>query len=187
MSIAMMLHPTNRQAILETECDFASIHRCLAALPRNSCRVGWKVRLGGDGYVSDEEHHVDDNRDDNRTVSTDLDMSMAPEDNSMGLLIPDDHGEGDDGVSVATGSSGMRTNASSLNNIGPIAFFPDKERVPFQDLIDTALVYMRRFPPRCLVPLSRRYFKEDLLFRTFPYSNHHRVGRWQQLPNPIGS
>jgi hypothetical protein len=100
MSIAMMLHPTNRQAILETECDFASIHQCLAALPRNSCRVGWKVRLGGDGYVSDEEHHVDDNRDDIRTVSTDLDMSMASEDNSMGLLIPDDHDDGDDGVSA---------------------------------------------------------------------------------------
>jgi hypothetical protein len=148
VSIAMMLHPTNRQAILQTECDFASIHQCLAMLPRNSCRVGWKVRLGGDGYVSDEEG------DDDRTASTDLDYSMASEDLNMGQTP-------EDCASITSDGTGM--GLSSLQNVGPIGFVMDKEPVPFQGLIDTALVYMRRFPPRCLVPLSRRYFKEDLL------------------------
>ena len=68
VSIAMMTHPINRTQILSTDCDFAALHQCLAGLPRNSCRVGWKQRWDGGGYESDEE----DPGMDDRTASTDL-------------------------------------------------------------------------------------------------------------------
>jgi len=57
MSVAMILHPVNRIEILETDCDFASVHNALAGLPRNSSNVGWKTV--GDGYMSAEEDDGD--------------------------------------------------------------------------------------------------------------------------------
>jgi hypothetical protein len=58
-SLAMMTHPFNRQMVMETDCDFAALHHCLASLPKHSCKVGYKERKV-DGcdvvtYVSDDE------------------------------------------------------------------------------------------------------------------------------------
>ena len=60
MSLAMICHPYNRQAILETDCDFAALHQCLASLPKHSCKVGYKAQaVEGMAnvvvYVSDDE------------------------------------------------------------------------------------------------------------------------------------
>ncbi len=59
-SLAMMTHPYNRQRILETDCDFAALHQCLASLPKHSCKVGYKEQKvdGFDNvvvYVSDDD------------------------------------------------------------------------------------------------------------------------------------
>jgi len=43
-ALSMMTHPYNRRLILETDCDFAALHQCLASLPKHSCQVGYKVR-----------------------------------------------------------------------------------------------------------------------------------------------
>lgn len=146
VSIAMMLHPINRRLILHTDCDFAALHHCLAMLPRNSCRVGWKQRLDG-GFESDEEG-VDD-----RTVSTDMDSQHW--DNSL---------LGGASMSLATQSSmAAASGNSSLNSfsIGPISVESTYERVPFQTLIDKGLEYMRRYPPRCLLKLAQKYHRDQ--------------------------
>jgi hypothetical protein len=54
VSLAMMLHPMNRNLLLTTDCDFATLHQCLAMLPRNLCRVGFKQRWDGEGFEDDE-------------------------------------------------------------------------------------------------------------------------------------
>eukprot|EP00535_Pseudo-nitzschia_heimii_P013529 CAMPEP_0197198752 /NCGR_PEP_ID=MMETSP1423-20130617/33532_1 /TAXON_ID=476441 /ORGANISM="Pseudo-nitzschia heimii, Strain UNC1101" /LENGTH=1067 /DNA_ID=CAMNT_0042652589 /DNA_START=190 /DNA_END=3390 /DNA_ORIENTATION=+ len=67
-TLSMMTHPYNRQMIMETDCDFAALHQCLASLPKHSCKVGYKERVV-DGfnnvvtYVSDDEGEpaADDN------------------------------------------------------------------------------------------------------------------------------
>ena len=59
-TLSMMTHPYNRQMIMETDCDFAALHQCLASLPKHSCKVGYKEQIV-DGfnnivtYVSDDE------------------------------------------------------------------------------------------------------------------------------------
>eukprot|EP00590_Aulacoseira_subarctica_P011711 CAMPEP_0172426408 /NCGR_PEP_ID=MMETSP1064-20121228/37262_1 /TAXON_ID=202472 /ORGANISM="Aulacoseira subarctica , Strain CCAP 1002/5" /LENGTH=490 /DNA_ID=CAMNT_0013169987 /DNA_START=279 /DNA_END=1748 /DNA_ORIENTATION=+ len=52
VSVAMILHPVNRNIILKTECDFAELHNVLCSLPKNTCNYGWR-RDGG--YGSDDE------------------------------------------------------------------------------------------------------------------------------------
>jgi len=74
-ALAMMTHPYNRRVILETDCDFASLHQCLASLPKHSCKVGYKAQPveGFDGvvvYVSDCEEEEPTPEDDVRTVGT---------------------------------------------------------------------------------------------------------------------
>ena len=184
MSVAMLLHPTNRQWILQTDCDFASLHQCLASLPRNSCRVGWKARKHGDGYMSDDDddhhHHHDHSQprggeeEEDRTVSTDLSNEFSRDDS--GLLQGDldqfplnheDHSKDDDNDNdndTASTASGVSRNSfgppSLMPSIGPIGTLHDHEqKVPFQVLLDMALSYMRRFPPRSLMGLSKRYYQ----------------------------
>merc|ERR1712216_183019 len=72
LTVAMVLHPTNRMEILQTECDFTEIHHTLTHLPKNSSMVGWKYQPG-DGYVSDDEENEDEKT--NSTVETDLDLT----------------------------------------------------------------------------------------------------------------
>jgi Rab-GTPase-TBC domain len=191
LSIAMLLHPVNRSMILMTDCDFAAVHHCLTMLPRNSCRVGWKKRkqVDGDdedvGYVSDDgepQSPVKRTRrgdsvsrqsgcdtDDDGTLSTDLDVSLISD--GWGSSIPlferqqQRRGDADDDDSKDDAHSSSMLSGSLLSaspsSVGRIGMIPDNERVPFQELINTAIKYMRRYPPRCLVPLARAYYKTD--------------------------
>jgi hypothetical protein len=165
MTLAMMLHPVNRSSILETECDFASLHQCLANLPRHSCRVGFKPRSDGQcGYMSDEEGCHERNEGDHYTALTDLETSMdassmASSNEHFHTDDNEDDVDVDDDASVA---SSVLQQEHSVLSIGPIGFVPDNELVPFQDLIDTSLIYMRRFPPRCLIPMAKRYYRETI-------------------------
>jgi hypothetical protein len=139
VAIAMMLHPVNRALILQTECDFAALHQRLASLPRNSCRVGWKQRWDGEGYISDEEG-------DDRTASTDMDSSNwdCPTSNASLWSLP---GSVQTPNSAAVGRTNMEENGD--------------DRVPFQVLIENALGYMKRYPPRCLMKMAQKYYQED--------------------------
>jgi len=171
VTIAMVLHPYNRQWILSTECDFASLHHVLASLPRNSSAVGWKLRLGPDGfegYVSDNENEDDDDRfSTNRsidgdastgrtatTITTDQEFSIVSCSNdsvNMSAIHDDDDRQADDDD---------HTIGDMSRSVGPIGCIPDAsvERVPFQDLIDRALVYMQRYPPKSLAKIAELYF-----------------------------
>ena len=139
MAVAMICHPQNRVEILNTECDFAELHQTLTALPKNSSMVGWKYR-SGDGYVSGEEEVEDGTA--SVTASTEMDVSFQDDD-----LI-----EGRDDEQSDTQSM-----ISHFANLGK------EVRVPFQELIDSAISYMRRIPPRKLLGLARRYYEEEAL------------------------
>ena len=117
MSIAMILHPSNREEVLNTQCDFASLHKTLTQLPRNSCSVGWKF-VGG-GYISGE----DDSQDrEFREVSVET-ASLMSDDVDKESLYGDD-------VSVAPSLSESTFSGH------------DSSRVPFQELIDLSIKYM---------------------------------------------
>ncbi len=117
MSIAMVLHQCNREEVLNTECDFASLHKTLSELPRNSCNVGWKFvgnQFGG-SYISGDED--DDVKVEAASIlSDDMDRESLYDDEGS-LLAP----------SLASESifSGY-----------------DSSRVPFQELIDLSIKFM---------------------------------------------
>lgn len=84
MSIAMVLHPFNRTEVLSTECDFATVHKTLSQLPRNSCSVGWKLvgNASDYTYVSDEEERDDEyeppeSRDDESSIASSMVSSVC--------------------------------------------------------------------------------------------------------------
>ena len=122
VSVAMVLHPTNRMEILSTECDFASMHKTLTELPKNSSSVGWKfigTPTGGE--------YVDEDMDSDAVTLSD-DISLLSQDvyrEECGSLT----GEEDDSIAPSL------ANASSLSGM-------DCSRVPFQELIDLAVVFM---------------------------------------------
>ena len=143
VAVAMVCHPYNRMEVLSTEEDFAFIHQTLAGLPKNSSMVGWKYKVG-DGYISgDDEHHEDG------TATTDnMDASMISNAEELEQL------------DAADDEQFRRENVIA----GPIQVGMSKSaKAPFQELIENALEYMRRIPPRSLLALSKRYFQEDAL------------------------
>ena len=133
VALAMMLHPYNRQCILETDCDFAALHHTLTNLPQHSCRVGYEE--DGSGYVTDHDEPERDQDspvlDDDMTASTDM-ASVA----THGIL----------GGPTSTTSSTETDNSNT------------KCHVPFETLLDMALEYMARFPPRSVHGLAKRYY-----------------------------
>jgi TBC1 domain family member 20 len=143
LSIAMVCHKFNREEILQTECDFALIHQTLRGLPKNSSMVGWKYRPG-DGYVSDDEE--------DGTVSTDTMDSQSLEGDA--LLIQANLAEAEDLDPDQGEQRSLITNSLS-------SFLEPPVRVPYQDLIDTAIAYMRRVPPRHLLQLACRYYGKE--------------------------
>jgi len=140
MAVAMVVHPYNRQEVLETECDFALIHQALTGLPKNSSMVGWKYRPG-DGYVSDDE------QEDEGTMSTGVATDI---DGDFLVIHSGFHEKSRDHQEEALSS--VSSGASTLDP--PV-------RVPFQELIDTAIDYMRRIPPHKLLHLADRYYGKD--------------------------
>ena len=118
LTVAMVLHPVNREEILATERDFSALHSTLSHLPRNSCNSGWKWT--GGGYVSGED-----------TDTEDEDGGMNAGMNSRGSYM-DVSFMSDDSTAYSAVSSMMWT-APPLEG---------ETRVPFQDLIDAAISYM---------------------------------------------
>ena len=163
MSVAMVLHPINRMEILQAESEFSAVHTALTHLPRNSCSVGWRYQGGVDGgYVSDEGEDDDETtlgstvatQDQGYFFSDDMSTIGASDASVVEQDISSTRGDcDDDNTSVAT-------SVASTSLLSSVRGSP---RVPFEDLIDMSLSFMRRIPPRKLVPLAKRYFSRDVV------------------------
>jgi hypothetical protein len=141
-AVAMMLHPHNRAEVLACECDFSLLHQTLQALPRNSSMVGWKYRPG-DGYVSDHEEEESDDDDDDIIA---LENQLLHSDDLAFLKKRDQQQSRETPEAMSMESSLL---GSSL--VGA-------PKVPFQELLDHALLLMQRIPPGQLVPLATQYY-----------------------------
>jgi Rab-GTPase-TBC domain len=135
VTVAMVCHPNNRAEILATECDFAPVHSVLSALPKNSSMIGWRYRPSEGGYVSGDE------TDDDAQSST---MEMSD------LMDSQYYMEGRDDVESETYS--LISSQVSVGSRGT--------KVPFQELINNALMFMRRVPPRKLIHLTKMYYSK---------------------------
>ncbi len=169
MSIAMICHPLNREDVLETEHDFATVHQTLSQLPRNSSMVGWKYRPG-DGYVSDDDDHSDedhsscddDDMDDDllstgpmgsqSSVDTEFLLHEAATDATKSAAY---HNNTDSYVADAEAVSIVSSSMSSMYNA----------RVPFQELMDLAIQYMEKIPPKHLIALATRYYGREYVHK----------------------
>jgi hypothetical protein len=140
MAVAMVLHPVNRLDILGTECDFSSLHSTLSQLPRKSSPVGWKFigTCEGGGYVSGDEN------DDETSSRLDPNDSKSWEENSIGSRDMDD----EDSFAPSLASTSL------LSNIAPVP-------VSFEEIIELSIHFMRRIPPRKLMPLARLFSHEE--------------------------
>ena len=118
MSIAMVLHPVNREEILSAECDFAAVHKALSQLPRNSCTVGWKYigTTDDSGYVSGDEAEND-------TVMS-MDASVTSDDFLLDGIDDDD-----------SSAPSLTSSVSQWSSGGP-------SRVSCDELIDLAIHFM---------------------------------------------
>ena len=184
MSLAMMVHPYNRSIILETDCDFASLHQCLASLPRNSCQVGWKKRDDGweGAYISDDEPEDPHEDDDAWQALT----PPRPEALSGTSEIPPPKSLAKDDRTVSTDCFEESLDTNSISNQGKVDSSPpattpprqhsskktpssidgdddhiDRNPVPFQELIDSALDFIKKYPPNVLVTMAKAYYKDD--------------------------
>lgn len=166
VSVAMVCHPLNRQDVLQTECDFSLVHQTLSALPRNSSMVGWKYRPG-DGYVSDDDEQgdIDDDDDDDESSFGPLDSQSSVDTDfllheaaAVGLLQPEQHHHHHH---HHHGSTEAYLGAEAVSIVSSSMSSTFAARVPFQELIDTAISYMERMPPRNLIGLATRYYGRD--------------------------
>ncbi|KAL7565276.1 hypothetical protein ACA910_014568 [Epithemia clementina (nom. ined.)] len=139
LSVAMVLHPVNRRGVLNSEHDFGTVHQTLRDLPKNSSMTGWKYRPG-DGYVSDDGEADDEDEDDSLEqagIAGDFERIQSE-------LVSKEK------VDLNGTQSSVSTCVASLTE--------SQARVPFQEIIDLALVFMRRVPPKKLLPLAVRYY-----------------------------
>jgi len=142
MSIAMVCHPSNRTEVLNAECDFPSVHKALSQLPRNSCSVGWKLV----GTQCDTEYVSESEYEDGRVVDgTSIVGKCKSEDNSRNVGCGDGDETSNNPPSLA--SSSLLTGGCDSTAL-----------VPFQELIELAIEFMRRIPPRELMSLARNYY-----------------------------
>ena len=150
LSVAMLCHPSNRQEILSTPCEFAELHSCLTGLPKNSSMVGWKYRVG-DGYVSDDEEIGEDGGGESTSISLDSDMTSHGDQGSTTR---------GGGPSIISGNDGMmrREDLILSEDHTHVVSMGIPAHVPFQELMDSAVAIMRRVPPRKLLSMVRRYF-----------------------------
>jgi hypothetical protein len=178
MSISMMLHPYNRQRILDTDCDFASLHQVLASLPRNSCRVGWKRRNrcddGGLEYISDHEDECcggehepfiipaaprqpgGETRCDVTALTVELEF-YSSSNAGAGSMIS--------GLDDASSEQWIALDQNSVEKSLPYTSDTqgkDRENpVPFEEVLGRALHYMKHYPPSGLVALAKAYYGDD--------------------------
>lgn len=114
LSVAMVLHPTNKHELLQTEIDFSTMHMALQTLPKKSCFVAQKLE------ESDPTSHVKNGN----YSSLNLERAVSSDQVLMKESYPP---------------------------------------IPFQDLIDMAISYMHRLPPRKLIPLAKQYQEGKLI------------------------
>ena len=145
VAVAMVCHPLNRQDILHTDCDFAAVHQALAALPKNSSMVGWKYRPG-DGYVSDDEEDEDD----------ELSVGMMDSQSS----VDTDFLLHEEALQSIRGVHGVKT-AEAVSTVSSAVSSMNEARVPFQEILDNAVGYMERLPPRRVLDLAARYYGKE--------------------------
>jgi hypothetical protein len=184
VSIAMMTHPINRQILLDTDCDFAALHHTLSMLPRNSSRAGWKKGRQG-GYISDDvneedaENESDDDEeeeaDDNQTTHTGMDSRWDHSVASTSEHYLQDHKSMSLATSTTTGLT--LTPNSSVNHMPQQGTSQrnDRELVPFQLLIETALGFMNHYPPSGLMELARWYYQHQHIANVSPTSSNIRM------------
>jgi hypothetical protein len=190
VSIAMMTHPINRKIILDTDCDFAALHHTLSMLPRNSSRAGWKKGRQG-GYISDDvneedaenESDDDEEEDDNQTTTTGMDSRWDHSVVSSSEYSLQDHKSMSLATSTTTGLT--LTPNSSVNHMPHSALLVgdkqgtsqrnDRELVPFQLLIETALGFMKHYPPSGLMELARWYYQHQNIANVSPTSSNIRM------------
>mmetsp|Transcript_23720 Transcript_23720/g.27000 ORF Transcript_23720/g.27000 Transcript_23720/m.27000 type:complete len:843 (+) Transcript_23720:113-2641(+) len=150
VAVAMVCHPNNREEILMTECDFAPVHSTLSNLPRNSSLVGWDFvsKNPADDYSIVEEDSGDDGsvfNELNTSISTEPDVAVAFEDLSF-IEQKENHDPETQSI-ISSSTMGTMYNA----------------KAPFQELLDLALNFMERIPPRSLFKFSKRYHYDDQL------------------------
>jgi len=142
MSIAMVCHPNNRTEVLNADCDFASVHKALSQLPRNSCSVGWKLV----GTQCDTEYISEDEHEEECVVDgTSILGKCKSEDNNSIVGCGDCDEASNNPPSLAS---------SSLFTGG----YDSTALVPFQELIELSIEFMRRIPPRELMSLAQDHY-----------------------------
>ena len=163
--VAMLLHPFNRAQILETECDFAAVHHTLAGLPKNSSAFGWKYHPG-QGYVSDHEDIDGDSdsvqscssfdRMDSDDVGAEGEMMLLKE----GLLEKNPSSRVVGALPMKSSTEDVVSVSSSLSLMHATTISTDEaaKKVPFQELLDTAVRYVHRIPPRRLLSLAKQFY-----------------------------
>lgn len=134
VSVAMVLHPHNRREILQTECDFCQLHQVVANLPKHCSTVGWEPQPAM-GYVSNYES------------TTDEPLSTFRNDTNEIVV---------DSVGSSYNGEALFELENTTFSIGCSSIEPDT-KVPFQDLIDMAMIYMNKIPPKDLVRIASRY------------------------------
>ena len=148
LSLAMLLHPYNRELILNTEPgDMGSLHQCMSALPRNTSSFGFKYNPGT-GYVSDDG-----------SVSTeDTDGQTWGEVEEDEVLVWHE-----DLASKRPSSPVDASPSPILLDVGSLASFDSSLacKVPLQNLIDQAIAYMQALPPRQIIRLATRYHGKE--------------------------
>ena len=156
-SLAMLLHPYNRQEILATEPDLGCLHQTLSILPRHTSRFGWKYNPIM-GYVSDEgSTSTATTNSDEDEVQT---FGNLEEDEVMvwhDLVEHNNNTRGPQSDTSSPVSSPVLLETGSMSSSTAGSSQSANAKVPLQELIDRAVEYMKLLPPRQIKRLATRY------------------------------
>jgi len=144
VAAAMVTHPTNRREVLECECDFAELHSLLRKLPNNS--VAWMF------HPENEQQHE-------RSAVNVPSVAKRQEEivsnmEEIGGRDEADHSGHTEETETydSSVSAGSQTSSSSI-------LVP----VPFQEIIELAIRYMSKIPPRQLTHLASKYYGKEVV------------------------
>lgn len=163
LAVAMVCHPLNRQDVLQSSDDgddFAAVHHALSSLPRNSSMVGWKYKPDEQGYMSDDDADEDDDMDYDDDFDESPNSSIGPMDSQSSVDTEFlRHEAATAAATVRSRESVVGAEAVSIVSSSMSSMFA--ARVPFQELIDSAIHFMERMPPRNLLGLATRYYGRE--------------------------
>lgn len=199
LSLSMLLHPYNRNMILETEMDLGCVHQTLASLPRHTSSFGWKYHPDADGYVSDEEGTgtavnategscSDNNNNDDDDIVTMENVVVER------ILEWNDNNEGNGATRRSNSSNrsssplpidAMSTTTSSSFMEGTLD--DAKQKVPLQELMDQAVAMMQKLPPRQIMRLATRYHGPKEVQRILGPQNNNNVPLYMADEIPVSS